>query len=477
MLCEQLDRNPGPVTSVTQATGTMSPWTAFLALDDGGPAALLESARSDARIGRYSILAVDVDTVWQARGTRCTIRVGENERSYTADPASEVRRIQAARALESNGYTSPFAGGIIGCVSYEARHAFEQLPQMAVDDLGLPHWWFVISDECLVFDHMRDTVTAVVRSNERSPIEARERATDILRSARGQTRRLLGPVSSDGKVGSSFTRDGYMDAVNRALAYIGAGDVYQVNLAQRLDVELHGDSRTLYAALRSVNPSPFAAYLRDDDFAYVGCSPERLVQLDGRHAETRPIAGTRPRGVDSNDDDRLQAELLLSEKERAEHVMLVDLERNDLGRVCSYGSVLVDELMVLEHYSHVNHIVSNVVGDLADGCDTLDLLAAMFPGGTITGCPKIRCMEIIDELEPVARHAYTGAIGYISDTGHMDTNMVIRTVMLCNGRAYIPVGAGIVADSVPAFEYDETLHKAQAMIRAIETSTGTTLCL
>ena len=469
-------RRTRSVVRRTVPTGLLTPWRAFLALDDGGPAALLDSARPHPRIGRYSIVAVRPTAVWCARGDRCELRDGKGLRRYRAEPLAELRRLLAARAVSSRREQSfpgeaadlPFVGGAIGVVSYEARHAFERLPQRAADDLGLPHWYMLFFDDALVFDHVAGTTTAVAAADAPTDRPAAERrAADLLRRMRGAPSVVSGPFRATGPVRSSFTREAFTNAVRRTLDYIAAGDVYQANLSQRLDVEARGDPRTLYAALRQINPSPFAAFLRGDGFALVGSSPERLVALRDRHAETRPIAGTRPRGADAAEDDRLRAELILSPKERAEHIMLVDLERNDLGRVCRFGTVHVDELMVLERYSHVNHIVSNVVGELAPGKDGLDLLAAMFPGGTITGCPKIRCMEIIDELEPVARHAYTGSITYLSDAGDMDMNIVIRTFILTRGRAYMPVGAGIVADSDPEREFDETLDKAEALLRAL----------
>ena len=461
----------------TTPIGMSDPWTAFLALDDGGPAVLLESARQDSRIGRYSIIGVRPCAVWQAHGRACEWREGAMCRRYLADPLPEWRRLMRARRVEGPPELPPFVGGALGYVSYEARHAFERLPQRAVDDLGLPHWYVLFCDDVLVFDHEKGTVTALCAAAQPTDRpDARKRAADLLRRMRGLPSRIPGPVSVSGPMRSSFSGDAgeaFAGAVRRVLDYIAAGDVYQVNLSQRLALGFRGDARTLYAALRRINPSPFAAFLRGDGFTFVGSSPERLVVLRGANAQTRPIAGTRPRGNTDAEDDLLRAELLLSPKERAEHIMLVDLERNDLGRVCRYGSVRVDELMVLERYSHVNHIVSNVVGELLPGKDALDLLAAMFPGGTITGCPKIRCMEIIDELEPVARHAYTGSIGYVSDGGDMDMNIVIRTVMIARGQAFVPVGAGIVADSEPDREYGETLQKAEALLRALAAASGT----
>jgi anthranilate/para-aminobenzoate synthase component I len=256
--------------------------------------------------------------------------------------------------------------------------------------------------------------------------------------------------------------------VRRAKEYILDGDIFQSNLSQRLELDYDGDSLDLYDALRAVNPSPFAGYLEFDGYQIISSSPERLVQLQGRKAQTRPIAGTRRRGTDFGEDDSLTEELNLDPKERAEHIMLVDLERNDMGRVCDYGSVKVNELMVNEAYSHVIHIVSNVQGELHERKDAYDLLRAMFPGGTITGCPKVRCMEIIDELEPVRRGPYTGSFGYIGYNGDMDMNIIIRTLVRRGDRVYMQAGAGIVADSDPEREYHESLRKAEAMVRAVE---------
>jgi aminodeoxychorismate synthase component I len=264
-------------------------------------------------------------------------------------------------------------------------------------------------------------------------------------------------------------KEAYERMVVRAKDYIAAGDIFQANLSQRLSADVSGiEPWDIYAMLREVNPSPFASFMEFPDIKIASSSPERLVRVLDGVVDTRPIAGTRPRGKDSPGDDAMRSELLLNEKERAEHIMLIDLERNDLGRVCDYGSVRVDELMVTEDYSHVIHIVSNVTGTLAKGKDAFDVIRATFPGGTITGVPKVRCMQIIDELEPVARGPYTGSIGYISYTGDMDLNIIIRTFVIKDNRAYVQVGAGIVADSDPEREYYETLHKAEALIKTLE---------
>jgi para-aminobenzoate synthetase component I len=266
----------------------------------------------------------------------------------------------------------------------------------------------------------------------------------------------------------NMTKEQFKSMVVRAKEYIKAGDVFQVNLSIRLGKELKADPWYVYKVLRRVNPSPYAAYVNFGDIQLVGSSPELLVKINNGIAETRPIAGTRRRGLDREEDLALAKELINNEKECAEHIMLVDLERNDLGRVCSYGTVKVDELMVIEEYSHVMHIVSNVQGELAEGKSNFDLLKACFPGGTITGCPKVRCMEIIEELEPTRRGVYTGSVGYFGYSGEMEMNISIRTLVVTEGKAYVQAGAGIVVDSIPEREYYESLKKAEALLRALE---------
>jgi aminodeoxychorismate synthase component I len=271
---------------------------------------------------------------------------------------------------------------------------------------------------------------------------------------------------------SNLSAEEYKDRVRRAQVYIREGDIYQANIAQRFETEYEGDPLELYLKLRAINPAPFSGFLRFSDFSIVSSSPERLIKIQGDTLETRPIAGTRPRGDDAKKDESLTKELLLSEKERAEHLMLVDLERNDMGRVCKTGSVKVTDLMFLEQYSHVSHIVSNIQGKLKSHASIRDLLKALFPGGTITGCPKIRCMEIIHELEPSTRGLYSGSFGYIGFSRQLDLNIIIRTIILKDDKAFFHVGAGIVADSNPDREYEETLAKAAAMIRVLSSPTG-----
>ncbi len=372
----------------------------------------------------------------------------------------------------------PFIGGVVGCLGYglSRRHLRPGHPTRPAIFPDL-YWLFV--DLVGVFDHVERTFTAsFCPSPERFANESR---SSLLQEGRARleefmaaiTRSTTVPPSGDRggnapTVAVGMPRDAYCDMVERAKAYIAAGDIFQANLAQRFSAPYGGlDGLDVYRRLRAINPSPFAAFLDLGDTHVICSSPERLVRRAGGEAETRPIAGTRPRGADSADDARLTTDLLLNTKERAEHLMLVDLERNDLGRVCAYGSVKVDELMVTESYSHVIHIVSNIRGTLREDASNFDLVDAMFPGGTVTGVPKIRCLEIIEELEPVSRGLYTGSIGYVSWSGHMDWNIVIRTLTLSRGELAFYAGAGIVADSDPEKEYAETLYKAQALIDSV----------
>jgi anthranilate synthase component 1/para-aminobenzoate synthetase component 1 len=365
----------------------------------------------------------------------------------------------------------PVTGGAFGTLSYDAGRYIEILPSLAANDLGLPEFDFIFPRKLICFDHGSGQAHFFCEDAQAAEIEEVDAALGkqerfTVEVAPESVERHAFDLSSITR--SNVTRSEYEEMVRRAKEYILAGDIFQANLSQRLELEYGGDNLELYRALRRINPSPFAGYCDFGSYQLVSSSPERLVQLIGRRAQTRPIAGTRGRGVDKQEDNNLTAELNLDPKERAEHIMLVDLERNDMGRVCDYGSVTVNELMVNEAYSHVIHIVSNVLGDLHENRDALDLLRAMFPGGTITGCPKVHCMEIIDELEPVRRGPYTGSFGYIGYNGNMDMNIIIRTLVRQEDSVYIQVGAGIVADSDPEREYNETLRKAEAMVHAVE---------
>ena len=382
----------------------------------------------------------------------------------------------------------PFWSGAVGYLSYDLVRDFETLPSIAKDDLLLPNLQFGLYDIITAVDHQTDRMQIIFcPPMERFVGEPREKLyrEGLDRLAEWEAR--LSGRSSPHNVRLPIdqmvfhpdqTRDAYLDQVRQCQEYIAAGDIYQANLSHRFTLQppstyLDGRDRQpyeqeLYRRLQSINPSPFSGLIHFDDVTLIRSSPERLVRLHNRQADTRPIAGTRPRGLDARDDTRLIGELLANEKERAEHLMLVDLERNDLGRVCQFGSVKVDEFMAIEQYSHVSHIVSNISGTLRPDATPFDLIQALFPGGTITGVPKIRCMEIIEELEPVRRGPYTGSFGYIGWNGDLDLNIVIRTLIWCGGKGYLQVGAGIVTDSDPAKEYEETLQKAQAFFSALQ---------
>jgi aminodeoxychorismate synthase component I len=377
-----------------------------------------------------------------------------------------------------------FFGGAVGYMSYDLVRRFERLPCLAADDLAVPDLEFAFFDLVAAIDHeLNRLVLMFCPPLQRFLGEPREK---LFREGRDRLAELEARLTRSDKVDAhrsnlgclTFTPEQeqtvYSQNVSRCQEYIAAGDIYQANLSHRFNVNSEafsslGDLQTdlsAYSRLRALNPSPFSGILRLDAVRLISSSPERLVRLEGRQADTRPIAGTRPRGGSAFDDRRLIKELHTNEKERAEHVMLVDLERNDLGRVCRFGSVHVDELMTVEQYSHVSHLVSHVAGTLEDHATGFDLLQAMFPGGTITGVPKIRCMEIIEELEPVRRGPYTGSMGYLSWSGDLDFNILIRTLVMRNAVGYLQVGAGIVADSDPVREYEETIHKAQAFFSA-----------
>lgn len=450
-----------------------------LGLPGRGPFVFLDSAGGSPELCRYSFLAWDPRVTASIRDRRLTISappVGSLVADVALeDPFEALRKMlkfqSPSHFARPEDYNLPLTGGAFGVVAYDAGRYIERLPDYAADDMGLPEIDFIFPRKLICWDHQRSLVHVFLEDPSRGEAEAVEEALYSQKTAAppmapaGIERHAY---SMSSVTRSNLTRESFKHMVRRAKEYILAGDIFQSNLSQRLQLDYEGDSLELYQALRQINPSPFAGYLDMGGYTIISSSPERLVQLDGRLAQTRPIAGTRRRGVDLGEDSDLTQELNLDPKERAEHIMLVDLERNDLGRVSDYGSVAVNELMVNESYSHVIHIVSNVRGSLHQSKDALDLLRAMFPGGTITGCPKVRCMEIIDELEPVRRGLYTGSFGYIGYDGNMDMNIIIRTLVRVGNKLFAQAGAGIVADSDAEREYRETLRKAEAMVRAVE---------
>ncbi len=428
----------------------------------------LESGRG----GHYSIAA------WQPLATAQSIeggllinwRDGHSEMLY-GEPLDLLEQLIATYQLAYDPELPVFQGGAIGFVSYDYARKIEKLPLVATDDLSVPDIYFYLFDCWAVHDVATNAVTLMKLADCDVNLEERmqawqEAAQEGLQLRKFEKTSAVEVVNDESELLVSFAGTDFEAAVKKIQTYIAQGDVFQVNLSVRQSKKLTATAMDVYEALRAFNPSPYMAYIEAPEFAVVSGSPELLVKRHGNELSTRPIAGTRPRGKSEEEDMALAQELIDNEKERAEHVMLVDLERNDLGRVSAYGTVEVDEFMVIERYSHVMHIVSNVRGEIADGKTNADVVRAMFPGGTITGAPKIRTMEIIEELEPVRRGLYTGSIGWLGYTGDMEFNIVIRTAFVKDGMAHIQAGAGIVIDSVPEREYQESLNKAKAMWQA-----------
>ncbi|WP_394846557.1 anthranilate synthase component I family protein [Pendulispora brunnea] len=426
---------------------------------------LLESTRVSAE-GRYSILGAAPFLRFVAKGDRYWL----DERAFSGDPVAALRALlREWRAPRLPGMPL-FMGGAVGFFGYDANRYFQRLPAHRNDDLGIWDIAFHFVNEFFVVDHQEDVIYAVATGDCYS--DCKGRVEGLLRAVeRGpmERRHLAGGPPASGRQPnyvSNFAHDDYLAAVRRVQDYIRTGDTYQVNLSQRLETEYRGDGLDLYETLARIDPVHFASYFQFDDFEIISASPERLVRVDAGKAFTRPIAGTRRTGAEE-ENARFLHELRTCEKELSEHVMLVDLERNDLGRVCRYGSVHVSKLMEITRYAHVMHIESEVVGELCEGKDLLDVVGALFPGGTITGVPKVRTMEIIAELEPTARGLYTGSIGYLSFAGDMDLNIAIRTILRKGSRAYVQVGGGVVIDSDPQREFKETLNKARSLLRAL----------
>jgi anthranilate synthase component 1 len=464
-----------------------TPLSAFLRLRPGPYAFLLESVEGGEKWARYSFLGSDPLMVFTAKGSRVSVRHGDGrvESLVGGDPLQSLRGLLARFTPVPVAGLPRFQGGAVGFLAYDMIRHIERLPRLAKDDLRLPDAVFMLTDSLLVFDNLRHRLLVIAnahvgktdpasldRAYDQAAVKIGMLLAKLARPARPPTPLTLpdtAPLLALGEDGFTSTMDEatYVDRVRRAKEHIAAGDAYQIVVARRLDTELKADPFTVYRALRTVNPSPYLFFLRLGRTSIVGSSPEVLVRLEEGRVEERPIAGTHPRGASDAEDARLAAEMAADPKERAEHVMLVDLGRNDVGRVARIGSVEVSEFMVVEKYSHVMHLVSHVRGQLAAGKDAFDVLAACFPAGTLTGAPKIRAMEIIEELEPTRRGPYGGAVGYISYSGNLDSCITIRTVICHDGRASIQAGAGIVADSDPKTEWLETCSKARGMILAL----------
>jgi len=458
----------------------LTPVSAFLAIAEREPnAILLESVERGEHIGRYTFLGVRPYMKVEARGSEITIERARSRERRTAnvfEALKELLREHRAAVIPS---LPPFTGGAVGYFSYDVVRQLENIGNRAQDDFKAPDCALMFFDRLLAFDHLRHQIhiMATADVSRESPKKAYERAAaDIARLEKELASPLrrsywqLNRSKSRGKlkVHAQTTQYQFESNVERAKEYIAAGDIFQVVLSQRLDFVPEVNAFNLYRALRMVNPSPYLYFLKFEDTHVLGSSPEMLVRVTGRKLEYRPLAGTRPRGRDEAEDQRLEKEMMQDEKERAEHVMLVDLGRNDLGRVSEYGSVKVRDLMYVERYSHVMHLVSALEGRLRAGLDALDAFAACFPAGTLSGAPKVRAMQIIEELEPTRRGVYGGSVLYVDFAGNLDSCITIRTMVLKGKRAYLQVGAGIVADSDPSKEFQETLNKGQAVIKAVE---------
>jgi anthranilate synthase component 1 len=459
---------------------TETPVSAFLKVGAGDYAFLLESVEGREKVARHSFIGSQPFLVFESKGDLVTLRRddGEEKRLLAEgeDPLSALEELMSRYRFVPAPGLPRFSGGAVGYIGYDVVRFIERLPQLAEDDLGLPDSILVLTDTCLIFDHVRHRLAILSNALvEGDPDAAFDRAVQKIEAL---AEKLESPVPARKAradrsapaldVEANLHREQFEGMVEKSKEYVAAGDVVQVVLSQRLKARLHGQPFDVYRALRSLNPSPYMYYLNYGPVKVIGSSPERLVSCIEGEVETRPIAGSRPRGETEEEDQRLEEELRSDEKERAEHIMLVDLGRNDVGRVCEFGSVKVDELMAVERYSHVMHLVSNVKGRLRPGLNSFDVLRACFPAGTVSGAPKVRAMEIIEELEPTRRGPYAGAVGYFSFSGNMDTAITIRTIVADGTTAYIQAGAGIVADSVPANEYQESMNKAMALIRALE---------
>ncbi len=452
------------------------------------PSFLLESGGTTPSLARYSYIGCAPYQTFSAKGRSYELLSGPEHIRGNGDPFSIIEKLFVSSTYERVPNLPPFVGGAVGFMSYDLVRQFEQLPEQAVDDLQLPDMFFMFVELFAAIDHVDQTLHLIFspdpnrwmnESREQLVREGKARLLEwqarLMTSCKDADLDIKMPPDSVPHILSQQSRHDYVNRVKACQALIAAGDIYQANLSHRFSIEMpknfalehYVQSAFWYRQIRQVNPSPFSALLQLDDYAIVSNSPERLVQLEGSRAEIRPIAGTRPRGATVSEDRQLIEELLTSPKERAEHLMLVDLARNDLGRVCRYGTISAEQLMIVERYSHVSHLVSNISGLIREGITAFDVLRASFPGGTITGVPKVHCMEIIEQLEPVRRGVYTGSLGYLSWTGDMDMNILIRTLLLTPERGYLQVGAGIVADSNPGQEYEETVYKAQGFFQAL----------
>jgi len=438
---------------------------------------LLESVEGGEKVARYSFLGFAPEIIVRSRANKVTIERGSSKEETDEPMLAVLRRLSGRHIPVRFAELPPFVGGAVGYWSYDAVRWFEKIPDSHHDDIGIDDAVMMFFSRLLVFDHVRHQIHLIANiftGGQTDGLEVEyQKAIDDIEAMEARLDDAIEPLprqqaADDPRVRSNLSRQKFEQAVIAAKEYIAAGDIFQTVLSQRFEVGLSAHPFEVYRALRVVNPSPYMFFLKIGDQSIIGASPEMLVRATGRRIEYRPIAGTRPRGATETEDLLLGEELRADEKEVAEHVMLVDLGRNDLGRVADYGSVDVTDLMIIERYSHVMHLASAIKARLRLGLDRFDALAACFPAGTVSGAPKIRAMEIIDELEPTRRGVYAGAVMYLDYSGNLDSCIAIRTIVTKDGRAYFQAGAGIVADSVPESEYVETVNKARAMLQAIE---------
>ncbi|MFQ5428509.1 MAG: anthranilate synthase component I [Thermodesulfobacteriota bacterium] len=463
---------------------TETPVSAFMKIDHGGDAFLLESVEGGDKWGRYSFLGVDPRMVLRAKGDEVEVLGPHGEVKKEKGPLEVLRKISAKFRAAPVAGGPRFLGGAIGYIGYDVVRHIEKLPQIAEDDLGLDDMYLIFTDTLLVFDNVEHKIKVVSNAfvEEGADVAALyndclariEGLVEALRTGAAESRNNTPAAShtteeeSHGVISSNFRREDFLKAVETIKEYIRSGDVIQAVLSQRFSTSLPARPFDIYRALRVVNPSPYMFFLRLGDLHLVGSSPEILVRVEDGDVNVKPIAGTRKRGRDEAEDLQLEKDLLSDPKELAEHIMLVDLGRNDIGRVSESGTVQVSDLMNVERYSHVMHIVTDVHGRLGDGSDALDAFSACFPAGTLSGAPKIRAMEIIDELEPCRRGVYGGSVGYLGYGGNLDMCIAIRTMIIKDGKVYVQAGAGIVADSHPEKEFEETENKARGLLKAIE---------
>jgi anthranilate synthase component I len=455
-----------------------TPVSALKKIESGDYAFLLESVEGGEKWGRYSFLGNEPSAVLRSKGTRIEIIENGEIKEHKGNPLDSLRELLSRYHPVVSPDLPRFHGGAVGYFGYDIVRFIEKLPEIGIDELGLWDSVFMITGSVLVFDNVNHKIKIISNAYVSDSGDTKRAYTQAAEKIEAIIEKLRSPVSfyktddrrKKGKVEfkSNFEPEEFMDAVKRTKEYIQAGDIIQAVISQRWRTKLEVSPFDLYRALRVLNPSPYMFYLKTGEDFLVGSSPEVMVRVEGDGIETRPIAGTRPRGRDEKEDAQFEKELLADPKEKAEHIMLVDLARNDLGRVAEVGTVRVNELMGIERYSHVMHIVSNVIAKLKAGKDAFDVIKATFPAGTLSGAPKVRAMEIIEEMEPGRRGAYGGAVGYFSFSRNMDTCITIRTFVIKGDEIFIQAGAGIVADSDPAREYNETVNKVKALTRAVE---------